>query len=1439
MRSSFCNLLLAVLVLQLLLIQGTQQSYAEGQVNSESLERHIKYLSSLQSRVPGYKGYYEAQRYIVEYFKRVLGEENVELHTFKIVVPIDYGARITLTADGENLGTLNLYSLWPNLVATCTTRSLTGRLIYWEGEMDGLVDLNGSIVLMGFNTGSLWLKAAEFGAKAVIFTAPSTTNRMEAKLKFLSRVPFHFPRFYAVNETASRLMDIIARYRDVSAEISSNMTWRSVAAYNIIGFLRGSEYQDKYIVISAYYDSHSVIPAISPGAQESCGVAFLLELARRFSLRVPRYSIIFLAVSGHNLGLTGARWFLNDWVRGKWEEFGRKIVLWINLDISSEATDLALLANGYLYSLYQFPARLLRRASQYISTIVQRVKASTGLTINIHEEGLSEYAYWQMLMPSTLIPLESEVASLAGCPSFSIVTCKTLRRFWQTPMDTVDHINMENLETQFKFVAEFIYELADTPNLQPKYLEPWSFGGMWSDLTGRICLYDEWTGWYVPVKNAIVCVRNYETGVIPRYLPSSGLYILSITDEEGRIFIPGLAQSASSNPWEIRAYLIDEETGTVTYAPDFGRYAYSGSRLNVEGEMFDFGYFTIFPCGSIILFDVGDPRMLNEPIDHSLFIKVNDHRTHSPPDHWGYDYEFLAGGDSIAVIYVPSGVPIEVMVHASYELEYPLCLLVNSSEESPLGKGLTANPGEQIILTTTILRYVEDFYRIRSSRQEVLLRYGMKIPPPSGEQHYLEIFFDARRRKDYVKAYEAAITLWSMEREFYVNIVRMKNDVINVTVFFSALLIPLSIIIERAFLTLTGIRRILSITVIFMICASLFNLLHPGFVLATDPLMLLLGLFTLILVTPLFSSILSNAMGTAKREHEDIEAGLLEELSKISFLFSLAAKELRRRRLRSSLLIISLILLTTSLILFSSFSISTTPRPIYVSGHGNYEGVLVKYINWGDLEVGISETLLSTLRSRFKGYILAPRAWLYTETDPSSLAFTLRYGRNEIQIRGVCGLTANDLKLFPELNSSIHGRWFEDYEADVCVITTQTASLLGISYNDLPVTITLEGKPIQVVGIIDAEVIKGIRDLDLSNHFLPLKIVPGRLTTHLEPQEVIWLPYRTVIKLGGKTVSVAIKCENSTHVKRVSLELYSLYDLEVYRCIGRETILLSRTAVLGVRNWQFFLIPFLLVSLSVINTLLTSIYERVREIMIMNCVGASPLAITLTFMAESLVYGLIGASMGYLVGVGITRVASQYLPAVNYSSTPSIMVLILTILSAIVPSIYPLWKSSKLITPSLERKWRVPTKATETEWTIPLPFVTPKEDIEGELSFLYEYFHSHRIERAPLFNVSNISYKSKLEAGKTVHEIVAEVFLAPYECGVKQRVHLRAVEEVEGKFKFELQLKRLTGDRATWEILSRPFIDDLRKRFILWSTLKVEDRLKYKRRGLDETHEPT
>ena len=170
----------------------------------------------------------------------------------------------------------------------------------------------GSIVLVDFNSGTRWINAAMLGAKAAIFIEPETTIRGEAENKFLT-VPANIPRFWISKEDAEELKAMMAQEK-ISARLTCTMTWERRTGQNIRGFLEGADpvLKDELVVLTAYYDSMSIVPSMAPGADPTGGIAALLEVARIFTNEEfrPGRSMLFVATDAHFQGLAGMRAFM-------------------------------------------------------------------------------------------------------------------------------------------------------------------------------------------------------------------------------------------------------------------------------------------------------------------------------------------------------------------------------------------------------------------------------------------------------------------------------------------------------------------------------------------------------------------------------------------------------------------------------------------------------------------------------------------------------------------------------------------------------------------------------------------------------------------------------------------------------------------------------------------------------------------------------------------------------------------------------------------------------------------------------------------------------------------------------------------------------------------------------------------------------------------------
>ena len=106
---------------------------------------------------------------------------------------------------------------------------------------------------------------------------------LEGEKKFLT-MPLDLPRFWVNRQVGQRLRRQLATEGEQTLHLQYRMDWERRPAWNILGTIPGYDplLKEDVIVLEAYYDAMSVVPALAPGAEQASGITALLELARYF-----------------------------------------------------------------------------------------------------------------------------------------------------------------------------------------------------------------------------------------------------------------------------------------------------------------------------------------------------------------------------------------------------------------------------------------------------------------------------------------------------------------------------------------------------------------------------------------------------------------------------------------------------------------------------------------------------------------------------------------------------------------------------------------------------------------------------------------------------------------------------------------------------------------------------------------------------------------------------------------------------------------------------------------------------------------------------------------------------------------------------------------------------------------------------------------------------
>jgi hypothetical protein len=299
-------------------------------------------------------------------------------------------------------------------------------------------------------------------------------------------------------------------------------------------------------------------------------------------------------------------------------------------------------------------------------------------------------------------------------------------------------------------------------------------------------------------------------------------------------------------------------------------------------------------------------------------------------------------------------------------------------------------------------------------------------------------------------------------------------------------------------------------------------------------------------------------------------------------------------------------------------------------------------------------------------------------------------------------------------------------------------------------------------------------------------------------------------------------------MQRVELNLYAGMDKETYLC--------SAVGATSLKGTSDLVIPILIAAAIVLNTMLGSVYERVREIYIYSSLGLAPTHIAALFVAEASVYAILGAIAGYLVGQSIAKLlmVMHMLTGLNlnYSSLSAVGSTAIIMVTVLLSVIYPAKRASQIAMPGIERRWTLPEPEND-QITMGLPFTVTGDQALGVNVFLQEYLAAHADYSLGHFSTAEIELGTlETETGEGF-QLGLMVWLAPYDLGVSERLLLQTIPTEDAEvYRIQAVIIRESGDESSWIRVTRNFVNMLRKQYLLWRTFPAGLKGEYGRRGV-------
>ncbi len=184
---------------------------------------------------------------------------------------------------------------------------------------------------------------------------------------------------------------------------------------------------------------------------------------------------------------------------------------------------------------------------------------------------------------------------------------------------------------------------------------------------------------------------------------------------------------------------------------------------------------------------------------------------------------------------------------------------------------------------------------------------------------------------------------------------------------------------------------------------------------------------------------------------------------------------------------------------------------------------------------------------------------------------------------------------------------------------------------------------------------------------------------------------------AGKYDTIEVAAISGDYVNAVQQEITSLYGSNNIGVITPKAILAARQQFQsGSSSFTIDIafIALLVGAIGIITTLYTSVNERITEIGTMKAVGAKNGFILSLFLSEALLIGLIGSTLGILMGItgayiltsgfgastpggGPPGAAAPHITP-NFLPNDLLNVWLLSLFLSLVAGVYPAWKTSRL-----------------------------------------------------------------------------------------------------------------------------------------------------------------